>query len=86
MSFNNLKVELLLKLVFNHYSKNYSCQYCTCNCHHYKLLQINNINKKKRKTHLEIRLHNTIRKTLDQQRKEKTTRNQENLFRREITK
>ena len=38
MSFNNLKLELLLGFLLNYYFKNYSCQHCTCNCHHYKLL------------------------------------------------
>ena len=67
MSFNNLKLRLLLKLLSsNYYFKNYRCQYYTYNCHYYKLLQINSLNKKKRKTHLETRLHNPIRKTLDQ--------------------
>ena len=86
MSFDNLKLELLLELLSNYYLKNYSYQHYTCDCHYYKLLQINSINKKKRKTHLEIKLHNPIWRTLDQQRKERTTENQEKLFRREITK
>ena len=80
MSFNNLKLELLLELLSNHYSKNCSCQHCTYDCHYYKLLQINNIDKKKRKIHLETRLHNPIRRTFSRQQKERTTRNQKKLF------
>ena len=48
MSFNNLKLELLLKLVLNYYFKNCSYQHYKCNCHHYKLLQINNITRKRK--------------------------------------
>ena len=66
MSFNNLKLELLLELLSNHYLKNCRCQHCTCDCHHYKLLQINSINKKKEKIHLETRLYSSIQRTLDQ--------------------
>ena len=80
MSFNNLKLELLLELVLNHYPENYSCQHYRCNCHHYKLLQINNI-KRKKKIHYGTRFHNSIRRTLDQQLKRKTTGNRENLLR-----
>ena len=65
MSFNNLKLELLLELLSNYYFKNCRCQHCTCDCHYNKLLQINSINKKKRKTHLKTRSHNPIRRTLD---------------------
>ena len=86
MSFNNLKLKLLLELLFNYYLKNYLCQYCTYDCYYYKLLQINSINKRKRKTYLETRFYNPIRRTLGQQQKERTTENQEKLFRREITK
>ena len=80
MSFNSFKLELLLKLLSNHYSKDCRCQHCTCDYHHYKLLQIDSINKKK-KTHLETRSHSPIRRTLDQQQKKRTTENQEKLFR-----
>ena len=86
MSFNNLKLKLLLELIFNYYFKNCSYQHYIYNCYYYKLIQINSINKKKKKTYLKTRSYSPIRRTLDQQRKEKTTRNQENLFRREITK
>ena len=80
MSFNNLKLGLLLKLLSNHYSKDCSYQHCTYDCHHYKLLQINSTNKKKRKTHLKTRLHSPIRRTYGERLKEKTTENQEDLF------
>ena len=80
MSFNNLKLELLLELILNYFSKNYSCQYCRCNCHHYRLLQIDNIIRKK-KIHYETRFHNPIRRTLDQQLKEKTTENRKEPLR-----
>ena len=80
MSFNSLKLELLLKLVFNYYFKNCSCQYYKCDCHYYRLLQINNI-KRKKKIHYETRFHNSIRRTLGQQLKEKTTKNRDNPLR-----
>ena len=66
MSFNNLKLELLLELLSNYYFKNCQCQHYTYDCHHYKLLQINSTNKKKRKTHLRTRPHSLIRRTLGQ--------------------
>ena len=66
MSFNNLKLKILLRLLLNYYFKNCLCQHCTYDCHYYKLTQINNINKRKRKTHLETRFHSPIRRTLDQ--------------------
>ena len=84
MSFNNLKLKLLLKLILNYYLKNCSCQHYKCNCHHYKLLQINNI-VRKRKIYYETRFHNPIRRTLDQQLKEKTTGNRKDFIRRKIT-
>ena len=64
MSFNSLKLELLLRLYFNHFSRDCSCQHCRCNCYNYKLLQIDNI--KKKKIHLETRLYNSTRRTLGQ--------------------
>ena len=79
MSFNSLKLRLLLRLYFNYFFRNCSCQYCRYNCYNYKLLQINNIIKK-RKIHYETRFHNSIRRTFDQQLKEKTTKNYEDLL------
>ena len=84
MSFNNLKLKLLLKFISNYYFKDCSYQHYRCNCHHYKLLQINSI-ERKRKTHHETRSHNPIRRTLGQQLKEKTTENRKDLIRREVT-
>ena len=43
MSFNNLKLGLLLELISNHYSKDCPCQHCRCDCHHYKLSHSSNI-------------------------------------------
>ena len=59
MIFNNLKLKLLLELVFNHYFKNCSYQHYKCNYYYYKLLQINST-ERKRKIHYEIRSHNPI--------------------------
>ena len=84
MSFNSLKLELLLELVLNYYLKDCTYQHCRYDYHHLKLLQINSI-KRKRKTHYGIRFHNPIRRTLDQQPKEKTTKNHENPLRRKVT-
>ena len=84
MSFNSLKLELLLELVLNHYLKDCSCQHCRCNCHHYKLLQINSI-KRKRKTHQKTILHSSTRRTHGQQLKEKTTENRKELNQRKVT-
>ena len=64
MSFNNLKLRLLLKLYFNLFFRDCSYQYCRCNCCNYRLLQINNITKK-RKIHYETRSYNSIQRTLD---------------------
>ena len=48
MSFNSLKLELLLKLILNHYFKNCSYQYCRCDYHYLRLLQIDSIKRKKK--------------------------------------
>ena len=47
MSFNNLKLELLLRLVFNYYFKNCSYQHYEYSCHHYRLLQFDDFKNKK---------------------------------------
>ena len=78
MSFNNLKLRLLLGLYSNHFSRDCSCQYCRCNCYNYRLLQINST-KRKRKTHQETRPHSPIQRTPSQQLREKTTENQKEL-------
>ena len=39
MSSNNLRLELLLKLYFNHFLRDCSYQHCRYNCHNYRLLQ-----------------------------------------------
>ena len=84
MSFNSLKLGLLLELVFNHYSKDCPCQYCRCDCHHYRLLQIDSI-ERKRKTHHKVRSHSSTRRTLSQQLKGKTTESREDPLRRKMT-
>ena len=83
MSSNSLKLGLLLEFIPNHYSRDCPCQYCECNCHHFRLSQINNT-KRKKKTHHETRPHNPIRRTLSQQLKGKTTENREDPLRWKI--
>ena len=38
MSFNSLKLGLLLGLIPNHFLKDCSCQHYKCDCHHHRLL------------------------------------------------
>ena len=91
MFFNNFKLEFILELQFNYYFKNCSCQYCKCNCHHYRLLQINSIKKEKKKIYQETRLHSPIRRPFSTRGnesrfstyRERTFENEENDFSKE---
>ena len=83
MSFNSLKLELLLSLYLNHFSKDCPCQHCRYSCHNYRLSQIDST-KRKRKTHQGTRLHSPTRRTPGQQLRGKTTENQEEPNQRKI--
>ena len=48
MSSNSLKLELLLRLHFNYFSRDCLCQRCRYSCHNYRLLQIDSIKRKKK--------------------------------------
>ena len=76
MSHHHFKIEildLLLKLLSNYYSHQYSCSYCKCRCHQRRIIQINTINKQKRTSrrvsksrHLTETLEKTVREGISE--------------------
>ena len=64
-------LNLLLKLLFNHYLHQYSYSYCRCRCHQRRTIQINTIHKQ-RNTFRQVSRSRHLTKTLEKIVKKRT--------------